>query len=664
MSVGATVSGSVAPAPSKMGKVHKRTEEAANPAQQAAIAVSMKKAGKKPKSLKEGRVKQLIMDLRELKDKEFMKKYGKSKEEMKQGLKSEVDESFFDKVTSFIGKPFDEKEIAKDLQNRGVQLNKNKPTPSRGVAEALGLYGPFTVTINTGERPQSRTKTKKFRREDDAILWAQDWLEDAPQYVFATAEVTDPDGNVVWTTDESLEEQGLAEAQGPLGQKSEKQQELINMYKKREEKNAGKLRKYESPSRREKKIQQWIDFARTVDESVYESAILQGMQEARVTEDELLLMPGQGIRFKPELMPKKTDHEVEMARQQLIEIAQNAEVIYELIQGVSEIKGLDAWIQKKIVLANDYMESVSSYLKGRVAVDEQVDAIDQRLTAQYNTPQMKAQSQSIDQAFASGDEREFQRLGIQSPQQIERDYQTMLGKEKEQDAALMRNPKLTPSARPVQRYNPKGVPIKEFDDRLPNSTYVQSRSTLINRDGDENFSKRIATLSTDKHGNQRVRALDTSRDFGDEMTINTNIPKGVTAKIVPQQGDANIEETSKLSAREKLHNRHQELRKKSGLPDPNYYKELKGTFDMPDDERWAKTAELKKKYKVKEEETNQQDQQPQQEPKQGVDVKKGLGLLSTIGRALNTVTSPTFGDDVKGEIRTMIHNKVTGTPNK
>jgi len=81
----------------------------------------------------------------------------------------------------------------------------------KGVTEAFGLYGPFTVTINTGERPQSRTKTKKFRREDDAILYAEDWLEDAPQYVFATAKVTDPEGNVVWTTNESLEEQGVAE---------------------------------------------------------------------------------------------------------------------------------------------------------------------------------------------------------------------------------------------------------------------------------------------------------------------------------------------------------------------------------------------------------------------------------------------------------------------
>jgi len=64
------------------------------------------------------------------------------------------------------------------------------------------------------------------------------------------------------------------------------------------------------------------------------------------------------------------------------------------------------------------------------------DALDDRITAQYNTPQMKAKSQAIDQAFASGDQAEFDRLGIVSPQKIERDYQTMRAKEPAQDAAL------------------------------------------------------------------------------------------------------------------------------------------------------------------------------------------------------------------------------------
>ena len=122
---------------------------------------------------------------------------------LKQGMSSKP-RNFVAKnaISSGAGQHKDKKRAEKqgDVKHKAKQYEQ-------GVAEGLGLYGPFTVTINTGERPQSRTKTKKFRREDDAILWAEDWLEDAPQYVFATAEVTDPDGNVVWTTDE----QGMAE---------------------------------------------------------------------------------------------------------------------------------------------------------------------------------------------------------------------------------------------------------------------------------------------------------------------------------------------------------------------------------------------------------------------------------------------------------------------
>ena len=138
---------------------------------------------------------------------------------------------------------------------------------------------------------------------------------------------------------------------------------------------------------------------------------------------------------------------------------------------------------------------------------------------------------------------------------------------------------------------------EDFDDASPHTSYVQSIRTLTNKDGDENYKHRVASLSTDKSGNQRVRALDTSREFGDELTINTDIPKGVRAKMVPQQGDADIDEGS---VQDKLYQRHQELRKKRGAPDPEYYQELKKTYNMPDDERWARTAELKKKYGVNE----------------------------------------------------------------
>ena len=163
-------------------KVTEIITEAANPAQQAAIAISMKKAHKKPKN-----------ESTELEE-EF-----------------DLIESIIDRLAEHNG--VDAETIWEDLETLtedelyAFAVTSEPIMESQHTTEALGLYGPFTVTINTGERPQSRTKTKKFRREDDAILWAQDWLEDAPQYVFATAEVTDPDGNVVWTTDE----QGVAE---------------------------------------------------------------------------------------------------------------------------------------------------------------------------------------------------------------------------------------------------------------------------------------------------------------------------------------------------------------------------------------------------------------------------------------------------------------------
>ena len=57
-------------------------------------------------------------------------------------------------------------------------------------------------------------------------------------------------------------------------------------------------------------------------------------------------------------------------------------------------------------------------------------------------------------------------------------------------------------------------------------------------------------------------------------------------------------EIDEASTREKLHRRHQELRKKSGLPDPDYYKELKASYDLPDAERYVKQKEIKKKYNV------------------------------------------------------------------
>jgi hypothetical protein len=71
------------------------------------------------------------------------------------------------------------------------------------------------------------------------------------------------------------------------------------------------------------------------------------------------------------------------------------------------------------------------------------------------------------------------------------------------------------------------------------------------------------------------------------------------------------QDVTEISVQDKLHKRHQEQRKKSGLPDPDYYKELKSTYDLPDEERQAKASELKKKYNVKEETDMKEAKQPE-----------------------------------------------------
>jgi hypothetical protein len=108
----------------------------------------------------------------------------------------------------------------------------------------------------------------------------------------------------------------------------------------------------------------------------------------------------------------------------------------------------------------------------------------------------------------------------------------------------------------------------------------------------------------------RVNVLDV-KDDGDELSwyIQGALYRGLAEggfdiPEIPRAPQPRPEPKNKTvgegSVQDKLHKRHQELRKKRGAPDTEYYRELKATFDLPDEERFAKAAELKKKYKVSE----------------------------------------------------------------
>jgi hypothetical protein len=75
-------------------------------------------------------------------------------------------------------------------------------------------------------------------------------------------------------------------------------------------------------------------------------------------------MPGRGSKRKTGFVPKgqsRIDHEVEMARSDVLATMKNAKAIYQLLQNRGEDEGLEGWVQEKLIKANDYLNAVKEY---------------------------------------------------------------------------------------------------------------------------------------------------------------------------------------------------------------------------------------------------------------------------------------------------------------
>jgi hypothetical protein len=57
------------------------------------------------------------------------------------------------------------------------------------------------------------------------------------------------------------------------------------------------------------------------------------------------------------------DHEIQMARGQLYKTAKYAIELHNMLKGISEEQGLEAWVQAKITKAADYLGAVKHYLE-------------------------------------------------------------------------------------------------------------------------------------------------------------------------------------------------------------------------------------------------------------------------------------------------------------
>jgi hypothetical protein len=88
------------------------------------------------------------------------------------------------------------------------------------------------------------------------------------------------------------------------------------------------------------------------------------VKEAKLDEEDIILIPGRGRVRKSGLVPhgkSRVDHEVEMARSDILATMKNAKALYELLKNRSEEEGLEGWVQEKLIKANDYLNSVKEY---------------------------------------------------------------------------------------------------------------------------------------------------------------------------------------------------------------------------------------------------------------------------------------------------------------
>ena len=109
----------------------------------------------------------------------------------------------------------------------------------------------------------------------------------------------------------------------------------------------------------------------------YANSINEGAEinEAHLEEDDIIVVPGQGRKLKTGLIKhgqSRVDHEVEMARSDVLATMKNARALYEILKNRSEEEGLEGWVQEKLIKANDYLNAVKEYYDEKMMQQESV----------------------------------------------------------------------------------------------------------------------------------------------------------------------------------------------------------------------------------------------------------------------------------------------------
>ena len=99
-------------------------------------------------------------------------------------------------------------------------------------------------------------------------------------------------------------------------------------------------------------------------EAMRKAGLIESVNEAELSEDDVIVVPGHGRKFKTGFVPRgqsRVDHEVEMARSDVLATMKNAKAIYQLLKHKSEEEGIEGWVQEKLIKANDYLNAVKEY---------------------------------------------------------------------------------------------------------------------------------------------------------------------------------------------------------------------------------------------------------------------------------------------------------------
>jgi hypothetical protein len=94
------------------------------------------------------------------------------------------------------------------------------------------------------------------------------------------------------------------------------------------------------------------------------------------------------------------DHEVQMARQECFNTAENALALHNLLRNISEAQGLEGWVSSKITLANDYLKRVREYLEYEFLTKDINEITPQATIAENAEPKKKL----IEYKIVSGQE--------------------------------------------------------------------------------------------------------------------------------------------------------------------------------------------------------------------------------------------------------------------